>query len=104
MTGAWVAGGVRASALLRRRVGRIGVLALAGQPSLDDAIRTLADGPYAHDLRLGMSLAEAERGVASALLWQLRVLAGWQPPTGADVVRLLAGWFEVANVVEHIRE
>lgn len=104
MTGAWVAGGVRASALLRRRLGRIGVRALAAQPSLDDAIRTLADGPYGHGVRVGMSLAEAEHGVASALLWQLRVLAGWQPPTGADVVRLLAGWYEVANVVEHVRE
>lgn len=104
MTGAWVAGGVRASALLRRRLGRAGVRALAAQPSLDDAVRILADSQYGHDLRGGMSLAEAEDGMASALPWQLRVLAGWQPPTGADAVRLLAGWYEVANIVEHLRE
>jgi hypothetical protein len=104
MSGAWVAGGVRASALLRRRLGRAGVRALATQPSLDDAVRVLADSPYGHDLRVGMSLAAAEDSVSAALLWQLRVLAGWQPPTGADAVRLLVGWYEVANIVEHVRE
>jgi hypothetical protein len=48
-------------------------------------------------------LEQAEHGVAATLLWHLRVLAGWQPRAGAELVRLLAGWFEVANVVEHVR-
>lgn len=98
----WVAGGVRARALARRRVGAGAARRLAGAPSLSDALRTLADTPYGHDLHLGQSLADAEQALGQTLLWHLRVLAGWLPRTGVDRMRVLAGWFELANLDQHV--
>lgn len=103
MSAAWVAGSVRAQALARRRLGAVGARALAATPDLDSAVRTLADSPYGHDVAVGDSLARSQRGVAATLLWNLRVLAGWLPPDGAEALRLLAGWFELANIDEHLR-
>ena len=103
MSAGWVAGCVRAKALARRRLGAARVRALAGTQSLDDALAELADGPYGHDVRPGQSLAEAQHAVSAAMLWNLRVLAGWLPPSGGELLRVLAGWFEVANVDEHVR-
>ncbi|GAB2862063.1 hypothetical protein [Lentzea nigeriaca] len=103
MSAAWVAGGVRAQALLRRRSGALGAREVAGCVSLADAQRLLDTGPYQRYVRVGQSLEQTEHAVAATLLWHLRVLAGWQPRAGAELVRLLAGWFEVANVLEHVR-
>lgn len=99
----WTAGTVRAKALLSRRCGAEGARELAARPALDEALHVLAAGPYRHDVRPGQTLAEAEHAVGATLLWHMRVLAGWQPRRGAEVLRLLAGWFEIANVVEHMR-
>lgn len=98
MSVGWVAGSVRARALARRRMGRAAARALAASPSLDAAVATLAATPYRHDVHPGQDLAEAQRGVAATLLWHLRVLAGWLPREGADTMRLLVAWFEIANV------
>lgn len=103
MSAAWVAGGVRARALLGRRLGSGGARELAGAPSLDDALRQLVDGPYGRGLRPGLGLVEVERALGGSLLWHLRVLAGWQPRAGAQIVRALAGWFVLANIVDHAR-
>lgn len=105
MTGGagWVAGDVRGRALLSRRLGADGARRLAASPSLAAAIATLAAGPYGRTVHTGQQLAEAEYAVGAATLWHLRVLAGWQPRAGAEIVRQLAGWFEIANVVEHAR-
>jgi hypothetical protein len=104
MSGAWVAGVIRARALLGRQLGPAGARALAGRESLADALRELCAGPYGHDIRVDDTLADAEHAVGAVLLWHLRVLAGWQPARGAGLVRLLSGWFEIANLVEHARE
>jgi hypothetical protein len=103
MSTAWVAGTVRARAFGRRRLGRAGARALAAEPGLDDAVAVLATTPYAHDVEPGMGLAEAQHAVAASLLWNVRVLAGWLPREGADGLRALAGWFEIANVDELLR-
>jgi hypothetical protein len=98
MAAGWVAGSVRARALARRRLGRAGARTLAASGSLPSAVEALAASPYGRDVRAGSSLAEAQRSVGAALLWHLRVLAGWQPLEGSQAVRALAGWFEIANV------
>jgi hypothetical protein len=49
-------------------------------------------------------LAAAQHAIAEALLWDLRVLAGWLPPGGAQLMRALAGWFEITNVAERLAE
>lgn len=103
MSTAWIAGGVRARALLRRRLGAAGARLLAASPSLVDAQHLLVASPYRHDVRVGMTLEETEHAVGAALLWHVRVLAGWQPRAGAEWLRLLAGGFEVANTAEHVR-
>jgi hypothetical protein len=103
MSAKWVAGSVRARALPNRRLGGAGARALAASPSLDEAVEALARSPYGRFVRAGDSLAAAQRGVADTLLWHLRVLAGWVPADGVRALRLLAGWFEIANVDEQVR-
>lgn len=103
MSAAWVAGGVRARALLARRLGTAGADRLAHTADLDQALAQLADGPYRRGLRPGLALPEIEHAIAASLLWQLRVLAGWQPRAGAEIVRVLAGWFVLTNVIGHVR-
>lgn len=101
MSGAWVAGDARARSLLNRRVGAAGAHELATGPTLVDALSRLAAGPYGRDVRTDHSLEQAQQAVRATLLWHIRVLVGWQPREGARLVRLLAGWFEVANVSAH---
>lgn len=103
MSGSWVAGTVRARSLSHRCLGRDGARRVAASATLSDAVDMLADTAYGHDVRPGQTLEQAERAVAASLLWHLRVLAGWQPAQGVVLVRLLAGWFEAANIDEHVR-
>jgi hypothetical protein len=95
---AWVAGTTRARSLARRRLGGGAARKLAASASLDDATAALAVTPYRHGVRAGQDLAGAQRAVTVTLLWHLRVLAGWLPRAGERMLRLLAGWFEIANV------
>jgi hypothetical protein len=100
VSAAWVAGSVRARALAQRRLGAGATRGLAASASLEVALAALAASSYGHTVRPGQRLAEAQRAVAATLLWHLRVLAGWLPQRGSELLRLLAGWFEVANVDE----
>ncbi|MFF5211100.1 hypothetical protein [Streptosporangium sp. NPDC000396] len=100
MTAAWVAGSTRARALVRRRAGLATARRIAACDSLDEAVAVLADTSYGHDVRRGQSLPEAQWAALATLLWHLRVLAGWLPQEGGQIVRILARWFELANVDE----
>ena len=102
MSSSWVAGVVRAKALARRRLGAAGARAVATSPGLTEAVAVLASSSYGHDVRSGQSLGAAQHAVAASLLWNMRVLAGWLPRGHADVVRLFAAGFEVANLDEHL--
>jgi len=102
MSTAWVAGSVRASALSNRRLGAAGALALARSPDLHSALTTLSASPYGHEVRADHTIAEAEHAVGATLVWHLRVLAGWLPREGSELIRLLAAGFEIANVDEHL--
>ncbi|MDA3625137.1 hypothetical protein OU415_06805 [Saccharopolyspora sp. WRP15-2] len=104
MSAAWSAGCVRARSMLSRRVGAGGARELASRASLEEVLQQLAAGPYQRGIRPGQSLEDAQRAVAATVLWHLRVLAGWLPREGAESVRALAGWFEVANVVEQVQQ
>lgn len=103
MGAAWVAGTVRARALLSRRVGAAAARRLAGLGSIDAVIRELADGPYGRELRPGLTTAQVEAAIGRTLLWEMRVLAGWLAGPGVRTVRLLAAWFEIVNTVDHAR-
>lgn len=103
MSARWVAGSVRAQALARRRLGAAGARSLAASASTAEAARALDASTYGDRLRADSDLAAAQRSVAETLLWNLRVLAGWLPQRGAETLRVLVGWFEIANVDEHLR-
>ena len=100
MTAGWVAGTVRARAMARRVLGTDAARQLADSPSLSGAQRMLQATPFHGVAEPGLSLAAAQHAVAETILWDLRVLAGWLPREGVSMLRLLAGWFEIANVDE----
>jgi len=88
--------------MLGRRLGRERALALASSASLEQALGVLAGSAYGRSVRRGMDLASAQRAVAETALWHVRVLAGWMPPRAIDLVRTLAGWFELANIEDRL--
>ena len=94
----WVAAEVRARLLAQHRLGRANARELARSTSLEDALDRLRDTPYAHPLEGADGLANAQHRLAASVLWNMRVLAGWLPPGGAEPLRVLAAWFEIANV------
>jgi ATP synthase (C/AC39) subunit len=103
MSGGWVAGTVRAKAMARRVLGAESARQLAACRSLADAQQLLVATPFRAAGDRGLSLAAAQHAVAATMLWDLRVLAGWLPRDGVALLRLLAGWFEIANVDELLR-
>lgn len=100
MTPGWVAGTVRAKTMARRVLGADAARQLAASGSLAAAQRLLESTPFRGAAEPGLSLAAAQHAVADTILWDLRVLAGWLPRDGVSMLRLLAGWFEIANVDE----
>jgi len=100
MTGGWVAGTVRAKGMARRVLGADAARQLATCRSLPQAQHELAATSFRDAATPGLSLAAAQHAVAATILWDLRVLAGWLPRDGVSLLRLLAGWFEIANVDE----
>ncbi len=103
MSARWVAASVRGRAAASRRVGPGHIRALASSGDLATAVARLSAGPYGHDVRVGQDLATAQHGVAATYLWNTRVLAGWLPPRGAEALRVLAAWAEIANVENLLR-
>jgi hypothetical protein len=94
----WNSAAVRARLLAGRRLGGDARRALARSRSLRDALTTLRDGPYGHDVTPDLSLADARWAVEATPLWHLRILAGWLPPAGGELIRALVGWWEVRNI------
>jgi hypothetical protein len=100
MSAGWVAGTVRARGMARRALGADAAARLAACRSLLTAQQLLRSTPFRDAAEPGLSLTDAQDAVAAAVLWDLRVLAGWLPPDGVRLLRLLACWFEIANVDE----
>ena len=100
MSAGWVAGSVRARALVRSRMDTGVARRVAVCDSLADALHLLAATPYGANSRRDQTLAAAQHEVAGTLLWDMRVLAGWLPRDGVRLLRTLGGWFEIANVDE----
>ena len=102
MPASWVAASVRARLLGNRRLGSARAVAIAGSAGLPAALQLLMDSPYGADLDPGMSLEAAQRQVAATTLWNLRLLAGWLPPGGSEVLQPLVAWFEIANIEDRL--
>jgi hypothetical protein len=104
MSAGWVAGSVRARALARRRLGADRARQVASCGSLPAALGALAATGYPGIGEQSQDLAAAQHAIAAAVLWNLRVLAGWLPRGGLRVMRPLAAWFEIANIDELLEE
>src|SRR5579875_3622395 len=119
MSAGWVAGSVRARALARRRIGGDLARQVAGAGSLGGALAILAGTAYrpavprdraaapgagAPGAAAVTDLARAQHAVAAGLLWNLRVLAGWLPRGGAQLMRALAGWFAIATAWQQAQQ
>jgi hypothetical protein len=98
----WVAASVRARAMARRRVGTGTCRRIAGRSSIAEALQDLEGTGYADSLAAG-GLEEAQRATADAVLWQLRVLAGWLPASGTRLVRAAAAGLERENILNLAR-
>lgn len=103
MAAAWIASDVRATAIAHRTLGVAATRAVAAQGSLPNALTLLGNSPYQREIRPGQSLEEAQHAVAATMLWNTRVLAGWAPAEGIAMMRVLAGWHEIANIEARIR-
>jgi hypothetical protein len=98
--------------LAGRRIGAGEARRLAGCASLAAAVTSLDHTGYrlAQERRppdgsdARTALAAVQHAIAAALLWDLRVLAGWLPSGGTPLMRVLAGWFEIANVTGKLAE
>ena len=102
MNADWVAASVRARAMARRRVGAGACRRIAGRSSIAEALQDLEGTGYAESLEEG-GLEEAQRATADAVLWQLRVLAGWLPASGTRLVRAAAAGLERENILDLAR-
>ena len=58
----------------------------------------IAASTYGYAVKPGMDASTAVGGVDATTLWHLRVLAGWLPPSGTQMVRLVAARYEIANI------
>lgn len=85
--------------MARRRIGAGACRQIAAQPTLADALALMAESAYAQQHPAGTSLGAVQRATREAVLWQLRVLAGWQPGRGSGLVRAAAAGFERDNIV-----
>ena len=101
MTAAWVAASARGRLLARRRLGGT-ARRVAAAADADGAVAIVAASTYRRGVHVGMSREAASRAVGAVCLWNLRVLAGWVPPRGEDVVRVFAGRFELVNVADRV--
>ena len=95
----WVAASVRARSMAQRRVGAGTCRGIAGSHNLRTALDRLADSAYADEVESARTLAAAQRATRRTVLWQLRVLAGWLPASGARLVRSAAAAFEADNIL-----
>ncbi len=110
----WVAATVRAKAMARRRAGAGLCRDAAALPSLAQAVSLFEQTGYGPELAAGRNtaagrndgsgsgpetdLADAQHATRRSVLWQLRVLAGWLPVSGARMVRAAGAAFELANI------
>ncbi len=102
MSTSWVAGSVRARALAHDALAGTAGHAAFRAGSLRAAVAVLQESPYGSGLGADDDLTTAQHAVSATLLWRLRVLAGWVPPEGAQLLRALAAGFELANTDEHV--
>ena len=95
----WVAAAVRGRSMAQRRLGAGTCRDLAARPDLPAVVDALSGSVYGEELAAARTLQDAQLATRRAVLWQLRVLAGWLPASGTPVIRAAAARFEADNIV-----
>jgi hypothetical protein len=101
MSGGWIAGDVRARGLAAADVPDIADR-VAAAPDLEAACTLLGQTKWGHRIGETTTVEAAQRNVFEALLWQMRILAGWLPSEGVEVVRCCVLWFEIRNIEDRL--
>jgi hypothetical protein len=104
MTTGWVAAALRGRSLTAQLLGPHGQRQLASAPSWPSALEMLAATVYGKELAPDADRAATQLAAANSTAWQLRVLAGWVPPSGRSIVRVAAAPLEILNVEQHLRQ
>jgi hypothetical protein len=104
MTTGWVAAALRGRSLTTQLLGQHGQRELASAPSWPRAVEMLAATVYGTELAPDADRAATRLAAANSTAWQLRVFAGWVPPSGRGIVRVAAAPLEIFNVEQHLRE
>ena len=97
----WVAGSTRARLLLERRIGSGEAHRVAAAGDLERALAHLTGTAY-EEATSAATLEAAQRAIASVFLLELRVLLGWLPRGGSELIRTLGAWFELVNVEDRL--
>jgi hypothetical protein len=101
MSAGWIAGDVRARGLAATEAIDV-ASSVAKTPGLEPAVAVLGQTRWIRDTDSATSVDAAERAVFETLIWQLRVLAGWLPSEGVEVVRSCVAWFEIRNIEDRL--
>ena len=102
MSAGWVAAALRSRAMARDGVGAAGARILAAG-SWADLMQGLTRSTYRAGLSPLTVRSDVRRHCSAAVVWNLRVLAGWVPPGSLELLRALVGEFEVENIDLHLR-
>lgn len=102
MTAGWVAASTRGRALLRRTLDTRDIAALATADSWDEARGLLASTGFGNDLASTADRSSARLAATRAMVWQLRVLAGWLPPASTGLARVFAAPVEIGEIERHL--
>jgi hypothetical protein len=101
MSAEWIAGDVRARGLVAAEAMEV-ASTVAETPGLEPAVAVLGQTRWIRDTDSATSVEAAQRAVFGTLIWQLRVLAGWLPSEGVEVVRSCVAWFEIRNIEDRL--
>jgi hypothetical protein len=101
MSGAWIAGNVRARGLAAADLSDVADR-VARSAGLQTACSVLGPTKWGHHLDEVATVEAAQRKIFETLLWQLRILAGWLPSDGVEAIRSCVMWFEIRNVEDRL--
>jgi hypothetical protein len=102
MTAGWVAASNRGRALLRRTVGADGARVIATASDWPGGRSVLSSTAYGTELPPDADRRTARSVATAATIWQLRVLAGWLPPSSSGLARTFAAPIEIGNIERHL--
>lgn len=100
MSAGWIAGNVRALGLASEPSDV--AASVASATNLSGGVAVLGQASWIRDIDAATTVAASQRAVFETLLWRLRVIAGWLPSEGVEMVRSCVVWFEIRNIEDRL--